>query len=79
MAGRVAGELMALRKRTLRLAQHNTSVALEPEFWTALEQLAAARGQTLAQLVTAVDAERQGGLASALRVAVLQQATARES
>lgn len=64
---------MALRKRTLRLAQHNTSVALEPEFWAALEQLAAARGQTLAQFVMAVDAERQGGLASALRVAVLKQ------
>lgn len=70
---------MALRKRTLRLAQHNTSVALEPEFWAALEKLAAARGQTLAQLVTAVDAERNGGLASALRVAVLQQATAHET
>lgn len=64
---------MALRKRTLRLAQHNTSVALEPEFWTALEQLATARGQTLAKFVASVDAERQGGLASALRVAVLQQ------
>lgn len=57
----------------MRLAQHNTSVALEPEFWTALEQIAAARGQTLAQLVMTVDAERQGGLASALRVAVLKQ------
>lgn len=70
---------MALRKRTLRLAQHNTSVALEPEFWAALEQLAAARGQTLAQFVMTVDAERQGGLASALRVAVLKQSLAVEA
>ncbi len=70
---------MALRKRTLRLAQHNTSVALEPEFWAALEQLAAARGQTLAQFVMTVDAERQSGLASALRVAVLKQSLAVEA
>lgn len=69
---------MALRKRTLRLAQHNTSVALEPEFWTALERLATARGQTLAQFVAAVDAERNGGLASALRVTVLKQSVAAE-
>lgn len=67
---------MALKKRTLRLAQHNTSVALEPEFWTALEQMAVARGQTLPQLVTAIDAERSGALASALRVAVLAQRAA---
>ncbi len=69
---------MALKKRTLRLAQHNTSVALEPEFWTALEQMAAARGQSLPQLVTAIDAERTGALASALRVAVLAQREARD-
>ena len=66
---------MALKKRTLRLAQHNTSVALEPEFWAALEQMAATRGVTLPQLVTTIDAQRSGALASALRVAVLAQTT----
>jgi predicted DNA-binding ribbon-helix-helix protein len=35
---------MTLRKRSLNLAGHATSLAMEPEFWTALEVLAAARG-----------------------------------
>ncbi len=63
---------MPLKKRTIRLLRHNTSVALEPEFWTALVAQAARRGLTLAQLVAEVDASRSGGLASALRVAVLK-------
>jgi predicted DNA-binding ribbon-helix-helix protein len=64
--------LMTLQKRTLRLAQHNTSVALEPEFWSALEQFAQMRGQTVPQLVATIDAARTSPLASALRVHVLQ-------
>lgn len=63
---------MSLQKRTLRLAQHNTSVALEPEFWSVLERLAQRRGQTLPQLVATIDAARTNPLASALRVYVLQ-------
>lgn len=63
---------MALQKRTVRLAHHNTSVALEPEFWQALDALAARRGQTLVAFIAAIDATRHGGLASALRVAVLR-------
>ncbi|WP_270938704.1 ribbon-helix-helix domain-containing protein [Falsiroseomonas oryzae] len=63
-----------LRKRSFRLAGHRTSVALEPEFWTALEEAAAARGRSLAALVSEVDAARADPtqpLASALRVFVL--------
>ncbi len=64
---------MTLEKRSVTLAGHRTSVALEPEFWTALEALAARAGQTLAGLVAAVDAAREPGrpLASALRVFAL--------
>ena len=62
-----------LEKRSVTLAGHRTSVALEPEFWAALETLALRRGQTLAGLVAAVDAAREPGrpLASALRVFAL--------
>jgi predicted DNA-binding ribbon-helix-helix protein len=62
-----------LEKRSFSLSGHRTSVALEPEFWTKLEQLAAARGLTLAALVTAIDAARTPprSLASALRVHAL--------
>ena len=63
-----------LVKRSLSLSGHRTSVALEPEFWTALEALALARGQSLAALVEARDAGRdpQDSLASALRVLALR-------
>jgi predicted DNA-binding ribbon-helix-helix protein len=66
-----------LRKRSFRLAGHRTSVALEPEFWAALEVLASARGMSLAALVAAVDAARPDPalpLASALRVQALRAA-----
>ncbi|WP_149535476.1 ribbon-helix-helix domain-containing protein [Siccirubricoccus phaeus] len=68
-----------LRKRSFQLAGHRTSVALEPEFWAALEGLAAARGQSLAGLVTAVDRERAQPLASALRVFALNGGAARSA
>ena len=63
-----------LAKRSLTLAGHRTSVALEPEFWAAVEALAIRRGLALAALVTEVDAARPPGqpLASALRLAVLR-------
>ena len=63
-----------LAKRSVTLAGHRTSVALEPEFWTALEAIAADQGVALAALVAGVDAARPSGqpLASALRLAALR-------
>jgi predicted DNA-binding ribbon-helix-helix protein len=61
-----------LRKRSLLLAGHATSVALEPEFWAALEALAQARALSLPVLIAGVDARRgERPLASALRVEAL--------
>jgi predicted DNA-binding ribbon-helix-helix protein len=64
----------SLTKRSVTLARHRTSIALEPEFWTAVEALAAARGQPLATFVAEIDAARPPGqtLASALRLAALR-------
>jgi len=61
-----------MRKRSLTIAGHRTSLALEPEFWDALETIAAERGTSLAQLVTTVDETRaEANLSSALRVFAL--------
>jgi predicted DNA-binding ribbon-helix-helix protein len=61
-----------LRKRSLQLAGHRTSIALEPEFWAVLEAMAQARGASLAGLVLQIDADRgPRPLASACRVAAL--------
>lgn len=65
-----------LVKRSLALSGHRTSVALEREFWDALDMLATRRGQTLIALVAAEDAARDPArtLASALRVLALNEA-----
>ena len=67
-----------LRKRSLQLAGHRTSIALEPEFWAVLEEMAKTRGASLAGLVLRIDAERgERPLASACRIAALAFAAAR--
>jgi len=65
-------------KRSMTIAGHRTSIALEPEFWAALEALAGRRGQSVANLIAAIDRERETpNLSSALRVAILRDAEAR--
>jgi predicted DNA-binding ribbon-helix-helix protein len=60
-------------KRSLTIAGHRTSIALEPEFWEGLEGLAARRSVRLTALIEEIDAARQTpNLSSALRVAVLR-------
>ncbi|MBY0338997.1 MAG: ribbon-helix-helix domain-containing protein [Acetobacteraceae bacterium] len=64
-----------LRKRSLRLAGHPTSIALEPVFWTVLEEEAARRHTSLAALVAEQDAlraETGEPLTSRLRVFALE-------
>ena len=65
---------MSLLKRSFSLSGHRTSVALEPEFWAALSDLAGQQNVALSALVARVDAERDPGrpLASALRIAALR-------
>lgn len=64
-----------LSKRSVRLAGHATSIALEPEFWAVLEAEAARRCTTLAALIAEQDAARAEAdepLASRLRVFALR-------
>ena len=64
--------MSGLRKRSLQLSGHATSLALEAEFWAVLEAMAAAEGLSLAALIGRIDAARAGRpLASACRVAAL--------
>jgi predicted DNA-binding ribbon-helix-helix protein len=67
-----------LVKRSFSLSGHRTSVALEPEFWAALERMAARAGLSVGALVASLDASRQpqDPLASCLRVAALRAGTA---
>lgn len=62
-----------LRKRSVLLAGHATSIALEPEFWAVLEEMAEASSSSLAAVIGRIDAGRgERPLASACRVAALR-------
>ena len=59
-------------KRSITIAGHQTSISLEPGFWTALEEAAVAHGLPLSALVAEIDALRivaddPPNLASAIR------------
>lgn len=66
-------------KRSVTIAGHQTSISLEPAFWIALEQAAAALGLPLNALVAQIDvqriaAEEPPNLASAIRLWLFAQA-----
>lgn len=64
--------MASLRKRSVLLSGHATSIALEPEFWEVLEEMAGKRGLSLAALIVGIDRARAGRpLASACRIAAL--------
>jgi predicted DNA-binding ribbon-helix-helix protein len=64
--------MASLRKRSVQLSGHATSIALEPEFWAVLEAMAQAERLSLAALIGRIDdARADRPLASACRVAAL--------
>lgn len=86
MTARIApppGGFIGPVKRSITIAGHPTSISLEPLFWAALEQAAAARGLPLSALVAEIDAVRilasdPPNLASALRTWLLDISQRRE-
>ena len=60
-----------LRKRSVVIAGHATSLTLEEPFWEDLGEIARRRGVSVTALVRTVDAGRSGNLSSALRLFVL--------
>jgi predicted DNA-binding ribbon-helix-helix protein len=64
-----------MKKRSFSIAGHRTSIALEPEFWSALKAQAHEERLPLVAIVARVDEARGArNLASALRVHVLMRA-----
>jgi predicted DNA-binding ribbon-helix-helix protein len=66
-----------MRKRSVTIDGHRTSISLEDAFWAELSEIARARGLSLNALVAEIDHARgmpQGGnLSSALRLYVLEE------
>lgn len=61
-----------LRKRSVTIAGHATSVSMEDAFWTRLATIAEAEGKSVAKVIRDVDNGRDGNLSSALRVYILE-------
>ena len=68
-----------VRKRSVSIRGHRTSISLEKPFLDELAVLAESRGMTLAALIAEVDAarNRDANLSSALRLHVLAELKAR--
>jgi predicted DNA-binding ribbon-helix-helix protein len=62
-----------VRKRSVAVNGHATSISLEDVFWTALKAIARQRGLSLQTLIAEVDRTRPGNLSSALRVFALTE------
>jgi len=64
-----------VRKRTIDLDGHRTSVSVEDAFWDVLKEIADAQGSTVHRLAAAIDSERcerqLPNLSSAIRLYVL--------
>jgi predicted DNA-binding ribbon-helix-helix protein len=62
-----------LRKRSVLIAGHKTSVSLEGAFWEELRAIAAERDMPLGRLIEEIDMTRGGNLSSAIRLFVLDR------
>jgi predicted DNA-binding ribbon-helix-helix protein len=61
-----------VKKRSIVIGGHKTSISLEDNFWPCLGQIARERTTSASELIGMLDAERNGGnLSSAIRVFVL--------
>ena len=62
-----------IKKRSIIIARHKTSISLEDEFWTSLREIAKGRGEPISQLISYIDEGRQfANLSSAIRLFVLR-------
>ncbi|MGB8841557.1 MAG: ribbon-helix-helix domain-containing protein [Aliidongia sp.] len=61
-----------MRKRSVVIAGHRTSVSLETGFWAALREIADIRCVSVNRLVESIDTARATNLSSAIRVFVLR-------
>ncbi len=63
-----------IKKHSVKISQHITSISLEDEFWIELKNIAARKKITLNSLIAQIDEKRSSNnLCSAIRIFVLQE------
>ena len=61
-----------LKKKSITIKKHRTSLSLEKEFWDALKIIATEQNCSMEKLVTKIDSNRKNSLASSIRVYLLK-------
>jgi predicted DNA-binding ribbon-helix-helix protein len=62
-----------MKKRSVKIQGHSTSISLEEEFWLALKSIAREQKQPVSALLAEIDRKRgRQNLSSAIRVFVLK-------
>lgn len=64
--------MAVLKKHSLTLRGHRTSISLEDIFWQQLHAIAKKHNQSVQELIEAIDKTRRGNLSSAIRVFVVE-------
>ena len=62
-----------MRKHSVELSGHRTSIALEEEFWQELKNIAKRKKTSVRQILMQIDNTHQGNLSSAIRIFVLRE------
>ena len=62
-----------IRKHSVILSGHATSLCLEDEFWSVLKDIAQVKGIALRQLLIQIDNTHTGNLSSAVRIYILNE------
>ncbi len=68
-----------IRKHSVKISGHRTSLSLEQAFWNSLKDQARAEGLSVVALIEKIDRDRGGNLSSAIRVYLLGQALNRRT
>ena len=67
-----------VRKRSVVIGGHKTSVSLEEAFWSAIREITIERGMSMSAMIEQIDsAKQQSNLSSAIRLFVLEYYRAR--
>lgn len=60
-----------MKKRSLLIMGHATSISLEDEFWESLKEISVEKTQSIQELIEQIDLTRTSNLSSAVRLFVL--------
>ena len=62
-----------IKKRSVTISGHSTSISIETEFWNILKSIAARQEISINDLLSRIDDRREGNLSSATRVYILKE------